>query len=103
MVNNKYGIEIDKHKENKEKERMEFKIIPDWPKWCESTEIVIFKLSFVAVIASFISNLTILEESTQPILNSTILCLILGVIFTEIGFLDRNALSKKPMPMVYFY
>lgn len=94
MVNNKYGIEIDKHKENKEKKEWNLKIIPDWPKWCESTEIVIFKLSFVAVIASFISNLTILEESTQPILNSTILCLILGVIFTEIGFLDRNALQK---------
>lgn len=46
------------------------------------------------MIASFISNLTILEGSTQPILNSTILCLILGVIFTEIGFLDRNALQK---------
>lgn len=71
-----------------------FKIFKEFPQWMQTPGIILFKLSFVAVVSTVLSNLTMFGDRTTPLLNVTIACLICGVIATEIGFLETNALTK---------
>ena len=70
------------------------RLIKSMPAWSQTTGIILFKLSFTAMVAVWASKLTLLPGHTQPILNASISYLLFGVLFTEIGFLDRDSLQK---------
>lgn len=93
LLKQKDGVHESK-KTSKRDEGWNLKIIKSWPKWTQTTGIIMFKLSFVAVIATWVSNLTLLPGASRPLLNSSIAYLIFGVLFTEIGFLERESLQK---------
>ncbi len=93
LLKQKNGVHESK-KTSKKDEGWNLKIIKSWPKWTQTTGIIMFKLSFVAVIATWVSNLTLLPGASRPLLNSSIAYLIFGVLFTEIGFLERESLQK---------
>lgn len=65
---------------------LNFKIIPDFPQWMQTPGVIVFKLSFVAFLATLLSNVTTL--------NVSICYLLCGIIAMELGFLERNALTK---------
>ncbi len=81
--------------ENKKKS-INIKFIPDMPKSMQTDTIYIAKLAIVAVLAAFVAQLTIIPGSkpVNYILNPNIAYLIFGILFTEIGFLDKHCLSK---------
>lgn len=64
------------------------KLIPPLPEEYRTTAMILFKVMIVAILASFISNLT------HGAINQYVICLILGVIFCEIGFLEERALVQ---------
>ncbi len=64
------------------------KLIPALPAEYQTASIILFKIMLVAILANFISNLT------NGSVNQYIICLIFGVIFCEIGFLEETALVK---------
>lgn len=86
MILEGYGLKSEAAETEAKEKSWNLKLLPDWPAWTHSTEIIICKLCIVALCAVWLSKLTGW--------NTTILYLILGVIFTEIGFLDRNALQQ---------
>ncbi len=73
---------------------LNLRLIKQMPEWSKTSGIIMFKLALTASVATWVSNLTLLPGATQPILNSSISYLIFGVLFTEIGFLDRDSLQK---------
>ncbi len=62
------------------------KLIPPLPKEFQTPFVILLKLGFVGWLASLIG----------PVihLNTFVVCLILGVIFCELGFLEKRALNK---------
>lgn len=80
--------------EDKKEWKPNLRIIKSMPAWSRTPGIILFKLSFVACVAVWISNLTLLPGHSQPILNASIAYLIFGVLFTEFGFLDKDSLQK---------
>jgi hypothetical protein len=64
------------------------KLIPRVPENYLSPYLILAKIILVGILASFLSNLT------QGAVNQYIICLILGVIFCEVGFLEESALVK---------
>lgn len=80
--------------EGKKEWKPNLRIIRSMPSWSHTPGIILFKLSFVACVAVWISNLTLLPGHSQPILNASIAYLIFGVLFTEFGFLDKDSLQK---------
>lgn len=78
----------------KTEEVSRFKIIPDSPKWMHTPGIILFKLSFVALMATYLSQATKFGDRTTPLLNVSIAYLLCGVIATEIGFLEKDSLTK---------
>lgn len=89
---------VAKGKKEEQEDKKEWKpnlrIIKSMPAWSRTPGIILFKLSFVACVAVWISNLTLLPGHSQPILNASIAYLIFGVLFTEFGFLDKDSLQK---------
>lgn len=79
---------------DKQTKKFNLKFIPDFPASLQSETIIIAKLAITIVIANFISKLTVLPSGT-PILNANIAYLLLGILFTEIGFLDKQSLTKS--------
>lgn len=73
--------------EQEEKKRA-WKIFPNKPDKYNGANYMLAKLAIVACIAQQLSQLT------NGKLNMLVICLILGVIFTEIGFLDEGSLTK---------
>lgn len=69
-----------------EKSRFNIRFIKELPQKYQTTYIILFRLSFIAVIASLISEWTGI--------NSTVCALILGFFATEIGFIDKGGLEK---------
>lgn len=65
-----------------------FRIFPKTPDDYNGPNYLIAKLAIVACIAQWLSNLT------NGNVNMLVICLILGVIFKEIGFLDEASLTK---------
>jgi len=63
-------------------------IIPKMPEKYSTTTFILVKLMFVAFIANRLSMLT------GGKINQAVITLILGVLFTEIGFLDKDSLNK---------
>lgn len=64
------------------------RLIPPMPEKYSSTAFILFKLLAVAYLANRLSVLT------GGKVNQAVITLILGIIFTEIGFLDKNSLQK---------
>jgi Na+/glutamate symporter len=64
------------------------KLIPPLPEKYQTTYIILLKIMVVALLANFVSNLT------HQAVNQYVICLIFGVIFCEIGFLEETALVK---------
>lgn len=62
------------------------KLIPPMPEKYSTTAFILAKLAFSAFLASKLGAVTGL--------NQAVWALILGIIFTEIGFLDRDSLNK---------
>ncbi len=71
-----------------EAKKGKFQIIPKTPDAYNGPNYMIAKLAIVACIAQWLSGLS------QGKVNMLVICLILGVIFREIGFLDEGALTK---------
>lgn len=80
-------VEIDASAGNVATEEVEKKkLIPPVPEKYLTTGLILAKLTFVAYIANRLSVITGL--------NQAVWALILGIIFTEIGFLEKDSLNK---------
>lgn len=64
------------------------KLLPELPEKYRTTSVMLFKLMLVAILASGVSSLL------HDAINVYVICLILGVIFCELGFLEENTLVK---------
>lgn len=64
------------------------KFIPDIPEKYRGANLMLAKLAIVACIAQYLSNLT------GGKVNMLVICLILGVLFHEFGFLEEGAMEK---------
>ncbi len=73
--------------------KFNIQIIKSWPKSMQSQTMTIAKLAIVAVVSVWLSNLTKFGGDTQMI-NQNVMFLIMGVIATEIGFLNRVSLQS---------
>lgn len=62
-----------------------------------STLVYLAKLSFVAMIGNFVGLATKIPGSSPAnyILNPNIACLLIGLVFTRIGFLEKGTLEKS--------
>lgn len=58
------------------------------PKAYQTSAFIMFKLGLVAVFSNFVATLM------HNAINANVLCLIFGVVFHEMGFLETNALGK---------
>ena len=67
-------------------------LIPSMPEKYSSTAFILAKLMLVAWFSSLLSGT--LKAHAGINVNQAVITLILGVVFTEIGFLDRNSLQK---------
>ena len=65
-----------------------WRIFPKTPEAYNGPNYLIAKLAIVACIAQWLSGLS------GGKVNMLVICLVLGVIFTEIGFLDEGSLTK---------
>lgn len=73
--------------------KINIKLIKAWPASMQSGNFTIAKLAVVAVISVWLSNLTI--HNGSQIINQNVMYLIMGVLFTELGFLDKTSLQKS--------
>lgn len=64
------------------------KLIPRIPESFLSPYLILVKVALVGLLATFLSNLT------KGAVNVNIICLVLGVVFCELGFLEESALVK---------
>lgn len=70
-------------------EKSKFKIIPDLPKELQTPSILLAKLGLAAFLSYKIAALT------NGIVNKYVVCLIVGIILKEIGFLESDILTKS--------
>lgn len=73
--------------------KINIKLIKAWPASMQSGNFTIAKLAVVAVISVWLSNMTIRNGS--QLINQNVMFLIMGVLFTELGFLDKTSLQKS--------
>lgn len=66
-----------------------FKIIPDFPEEYQTPTIMIAKVAFVSFLAEQASKLT------GGAVHTYVMCLVLGIIASEIGFLEKKIFSKS--------
>ena len=71
-----------------EPKRSKLKFIPDVPEKYRGDNFMLAKLAIIACIAQYLSNLT------GGSVNMLVICLILGVLFHEFGFLEEGAMQK---------
>ena len=67
------------------------RILPKMPEWALSPSVVLAKLAIVLVVGKFLSDLTIVNG--QPIIHPFVAYLLLGIIATEIGFLEKQSFN----------
>lgn len=70
-------------------EKSKFKIIPDLPKELQTPSILLAKLGLAAFLSYKIAALT------NGVVNKYVVCLIVGIILKEIGFLESDILTKS--------
>lgn len=87
---NKIDLSLLKKDEQVENEK---KLIPPVPKQYNSAGMYLFKLALVGYLAELATKEF---NSVVPgnVLSPFVTCLVFGVIFSEIGFLDKNILNK---------
>lgn len=74
------------------------KLIPEVPSKYNTTNLMIFKLSFIGVIGIFITNFInnmFPASNGGDTISRYVILLILGVLFNEIGFLDTAPVKKS--------
>ena len=71
-----------------EPKKSKLKFIPDVPEKYRGDNFMLAKLAIIACIAQYLSNLT------GGSVNMLVICLILGVLFHEFGFLEEGAMQK---------
>jgi hypothetical protein len=71
-----------------ETKKSKLKFIPDVPEQYRGDNFMLAKLAIVACLAQYLSNLT------GGSVNMLVICLILGVLFHEFGFLEEGAMQK---------
>lgn len=72
-------------------------LIPPVPEKYNTTYLILLKLAFVSVLSDRFAKLVnagLASTGTDVTLHPLVVCLVFGVVFTQIGFLDRNALNK---------
>lgn len=72
-------------------------LIPPVPEKYNTTYLILLKLAVVSVLADRFAKLVnagLASTGTDVTLHPLVVCLVFGVVFTQIGFLDRNALNK---------
>lgn len=79
--------EIEKQKTDNKNSQGK-KLIPPLPEAYQTTAMILFKVMVVGIMANWLSKLT------GGAVNQYVICLILGVIFCELGFLEQSALVK---------
>lgn len=68
------------------------RLLPKMPDWALSPSVVLAKLAIVLVVGKFLSDLTIING--QPIVHPYVAYLLLGIVATEIGFLEKQSFNK---------
>ncbi len=68
------------------------RLLPKMPDWALSPSVVLAKLAIVLVVGKFLSDLTIVNG--QPIVHPYVAYLLLGIVATEIGFLEKQSFNK---------
>lgn len=69
--------------------KSKYKIFPNFPKELQTSSIMLAKLGLAAVLSFKLADLT------NGIINKYVVCLIIGVFFKEIGFLEGDILTKS--------
>ncbi len=64
------------------------KLIPELPKELQTTFILMAKLGFIAIIGFKLAALT------NGVINKYVMCLLVGIVAREIGFLEENIMNK---------
>jgi len=83
------GGSVDEESGNlKVNQTVKKRLIPSMPEKYLTTAMILGKLALVALIANKLSLLT------GGKINQAVIALILGIVFTELGFLDKNSLQK---------
>ncbi|WP_315117007.1 hypothetical protein [uncultured Clostridium sp.] len=72
-----------------EEKKSKYKIFPDFPKGLQTSSIMLAKLGLAAVLSSKLAALT------NGVVNKYVVCLIMGVLLKEIGFLEGDILTKS--------
>lgn len=85
---NKPMIENIEQQKTDNKNSQTKKLIPQLPEAYQTTAMILFKVMIVGIIANWLSKLT------GGAVNQYVICLVLGVIFCELGFLEQSALVK---------
>lgn len=73
---------------NGETKKSKLKFIPDVPEKYRGANFMLAKLAIVACLAQYLANLT------GGKVNMLVICLVLGVLFHEFGFLEEGAMEK---------
>lgn len=78
------------------KKKFSIHLMGDGPVQYQTTAILTMRVAVIAIIAYYISNLTIIPGSnpTNYYLNPNVAYLLFGIVFGEIGFLVKNGLQK---------
>lgn len=73
------------------------RFIPDTPKALNTSNMYLFKLAIVGMLANFVGLATRIpgDGPANYILNPNIAYLLFGLIFTRIGFLEKQSLQKS--------
>lgn len=80
----------------KKKKKFSIHIMGDGPVQFQTTAILTMRVAIIAIIAYFVSNLTVIPGSnpTNYYLNPNVAYLLFGIVFGEVGFLVKNGLQK---------
>lgn len=83
------GKELEKETEKGQtQKKSSLCVIPTIPEKYLSNNVIIAKLAIVSVISTWISNVT------DGNLNKLVVCLVLGVLLKEVGFLEESSITK---------
>lgn len=93
----KSGQLLNPPKPAKELKLPSMRFIPDTPKALNTSNMYLFKLAIVGMLANFVGLATRIpgDGPANYILNPNIAYLLFGLIFTRIGFLEKQSLQKS--------
>ncbi|MGN1033788.1 MAG: hypothetical protein ACI4PU_09960 [Intestinibacter sp.] len=80
---------VDSDVKVKSERKLKLKIVPKIPDEYNSPYVILFKAAFVALLANYTTNLF------NGKINFLIICMLFGIIFKEIGFLEEDPLHES--------